>query len=107
MHMVCVCVEYSRRSNRIPSSHSMEDQCLESVSKSYIKHLVSANTMFSYMDHWILLGIFWWPRASTRIIPALVVKAVGLIFKKFEEQKEKTNRLEGRRGDLFLMQSLY
>ncbi|KAL0736821.1 hypothetical protein Bca4012_013031 [Brassica carinata] len=57
MHMVCVCVEYRRRSNRILSS-SMEDQYLESgSSKRFAKHLESANTMFSFI--WWIIGFYW------------------------------------------------
>ncbi|KAF3504134.1 hypothetical protein F2Q69_00040763 [Brassica cretica] len=44
VHMVCVCVEYRRRSNRSPS-------------KSFTKHLESANTMFSFI--WWIIGFYW------------------------------------------------
>ncbi|XP_013619972.1 PREDICTED: E3 ubiquitin-protein ligase At4g11680-like isoform X2 [Brassica oleracea var. oleracea] len=67
MHMFCVCVEYRKRSNRIQiSPYSMEDQYLESGSQRY-------NVLIYMVDHLILLGIFWWPRANTRITSPLMV----------------------------------
>ncbi|KAH0899911.1 hypothetical protein HID58_049479 [Brassica napus] len=70
MHMFCVCVEYRKRSNRIQiSPYSMEDQYLESGSQRVCKY----NVLIYMVDYLILLGIFWWPRANTRITSALMV----------------------------------
>ncbi|CAH8357609.1 unnamed protein product [Eruca vesicaria subsp. sativa] len=69
MHMVCVCVEYRRRSTRrrssrsSSSSSSMEDHYLlglgqlDTERKSFTKHLESANTMFSFI--WWIIGFYW------------------------------------------------
>nr|VDC59390.1 unnamed protein product [Brassica rapa] len=86
VHMVCVCVEYRRRSNRSPSkryvlyAHQVFgimprdfgagsdflkiyiylihfDICVTILKCSFTKHLESANTMFSFI--WWIIGFYW------------------------------------------------
>ncbi|XP_021754137.1 E3 ubiquitin-protein ligase At1g63170-like isoform X2 [Chenopodium quinoa] len=56
LHVFCVCVEFRRRRRvRNAVEHGRDDYFEESSTK--IKHLESANTLFSFM--WWILGFYW------------------------------------------------
>ncbi|KAK9716522.1 hypothetical protein RND81_06G239100 [Saponaria officinalis] len=58
VHVVCVCVEFRRRQRR--RSLAVVDDVSEDLaeeSSSFIRHLESANTMFSFI--WWIIGFYW------------------------------------------------
>ncbi|KAL9246750.1 hypothetical protein vseg_020246 [Gypsophila vaccaria] len=59
VHVVCVCVEFHRRQWRRRSGVAVDeaDDDLADESSSFVRHLESANTMFSFI--WWIIGFYW------------------------------------------------